>query len=137
MYNTGIIRFKQYKDGSGNLTPIEAESDIPFAIKRIYYIYDVVPDATRGYHSHKKLHQVLIPLNGSITVRLITHIEEKNIVLNSPHEGLYIGPHVWREMYDFSPGSVLLVLASDFYDEADYIRDFNSFLETNPFRGQV
>ena len=136
MYNTGIIRFKKYTDEYGSLTPIEAECDIPFAIKRVYYIYDVQADVIRGFHSHKKLHQVLIPLGGSVSIRLKTPDDEQDVVLKNPHEGLYIGPHVWREMYDFSPGSVLLVLASDFYSESDYIRDFGNYIQTHPFGKQ-
>lgn len=134
MYNTGLLRFKHHKDEYGSLTPIEGSSDIPFEIKRVYYIYDVLPEVTRGFHSHRKLHQVLISLGGSVTVRLKTPHEEKSVTLKNPYEGLYIGPHIWREMCDFSPGSILLVLASDFFDETDYIRSFYDYENTYPFR---
>ena len=134
MNNTGIICFKRHIDQYGSLTPIEGGNDIPFVIKRVYYIYDVLPEVARGFHSHKKLHQVLIPLGGSIAVKLKTPFEEKCVYLNKPYEGLYIGPHIWREMYDFSKGSTLLVLASDFYDESDYIRSFHDYKNAYPFQ---
>ena len=132
MYNSGILRFKKISDEYGGLTPIEGGADIPFEIKRVYYIYDVKPDATRGLHSHRKLHQVLIALGGTVKVRLKTPSGEQIVELNDPGEGLYIGPHVWREMFGFTPGSTLLVLASDVYDESDYIRDFDEYVRQNP-----
>ena len=134
MYNTGIIRFKQIADGYGALTPIEGERDIPFAIKRVYYIYDVQAEVARGFHSHRRLHQVLIPLGGCITIKLKTPDNEQTILLDNPCEGLYIGPYIWREMYNFSPGSTLLVLASDYYDEGDYLRSYEDYLVQNPMR---
>lgn len=132
MYNTGIMRFKLYRDEYGKLTPIESNIDIPFEIKRVYYIYDVQQGLTRGFHSHNKLHQVLIALGGSIKIRIKTPSDEKVIELCDPAEGLYIGPYIWREMFDFSPGSTLLVLASELYDESDYIRDFCKYERQNP-----
>ncbi|NQX60242.1 sugar 3,4-ketoisomerase [Paenibacillus qinlingensis] len=134
MYNTGIIRFKLFNDLYGKLNPIEGGIDIPFEIKRVYYIYDVQSEVVRGFHSHKRLHQVLIALGGSIKVRLKTPDEEVVYKLDNPGEGLYIGPNIWREMYDFSKGSTLLVLASQPYDESDYIRNYDHFITTNPYR---
>jgi len=133
MHNTQLIRFKRHTDEYGSLTPVEAGVDIPFDIKRIYYIYDVPPDVMRGFHSHKNLHQVLIPLNGAVSIRLKTPFEETDVHLDKPYEGLYIGPNIWREMYGFTPGSTLLVLASEYYDEADYIRCLNVYKNTYPF----
>ncbi len=129
MINCGIMKFKDIAGSYGHLTPIESKIDVPFDIKRIYYITRVGQDVTRGFHSHKKLHQVLICLNGSVKIRLKNPKEEEVIELNNPSVGLYIGPLIWREMFDFSEGSVLLVLASEYYDESDYIRNYDFYLE--------
>ncbi len=129
MYNCGLIKFKKIQDKYGNLTPIEGTRDIPFEVKRVYYISDVEQNVTRGYHSHKNLHQVLICLNGSVKIRLKNPASEEVIELNDSSIGLYIGPMIWREMFDFSEGSVLLVLASDFYKEEDYIRNYDFYIE--------
>lgn len=129
MYNTGLIKFKDIIDRYGHLTPIESKIDIPFEIKRIYYITGVEQGVTRGFHSHRKLHQVLICVNGSVKIRVKNPKEEEVVELNNPSVGLYIGPLVWREMFDFSEGSVLLVLASEYYDEGDYIRNYDFYLE--------
>ena len=129
MYNCSLIKFKDITDKYGHLTPIEAKIDIPFEIKRIYYITRVEQGITRGFHSHRKLHQVLICLNGSIKIRVKNPNEEEIIELNDSSVGLYIGTYVWREMFDFTEGSVLLVLASEYYDEDDYIRNYDFYLE--------
>ncbi|MGN7399540.1 sugar 3,4-ketoisomerase [Cytobacillus praedii] len=129
MYNCSIIKLRQISDRYGYLTPIEGNVDIPFEIKRVYYITKVEKDITRGYHSHKKLHQVLICLNGSVKVQLKNPYYEEVIELNDSSVGLYIGPYIWREMFDFSEGSVLMVLASEPYDESDYIRNYDFYLE--------
>ena len=129
MYNCSLIKFKDITDKYGHLTPIEAKIDIPFEIKRIYYITRVDQGITRGFHSHRKLHQVLICLNGSIKIRVKNPNEEEIIELNDSSVGLYIGTYVWREMFDFTEGSVLLVLASEYYDEDDYIRNYDFYLE--------
>lgn len=129
MYNCSLIKFKDIQDKYGHLTPIEGTIDIPFEIKRVYYITRVEQEVTRGFHSHRKLHQVLICLNGSIKVRTKNPIEEEVVELNDPSVGLYIGPYVWREMFEFTEGSVLIVLASDYYDENDYIRNYDFYLE--------
>jgi len=129
LYNCSLIKFKDITDKYGHLTPIEAKIDIPFEIKRIYYITRVEQGITRGFHSHRKLHQVLICLNGSIKIRVKNPNEEEIIELNDSSVGLYIGTYVWREMFDFTEGSVLLVLASEYYDEDDYIRNYDFYLE--------
>lgn len=116
------------RNPTGALTFLESTRDIPFEIKRVYYIYDVAEGARRGFHAHKKLQQVLICVHGSCTILLDDGTEKREAVLSAPGEGLYVGPGVWREMYNFSPGAVLLVLASDFYDEGDYIREYSAFL---------
>ena len=131
MYNSGLLKFRQISskrnDIYGFLTPIEAGVDVPFDIKRIYYIYNVNDDVIRGNHSHKKLHQVLICVNGSIDVRLENYFGSEN----DPSMGLYVGPDNWREMSNFTDNGILLVLASEKYDENDYIRDYDEFIKHN------
>lgn len=124
-----IVDEKNVERPMGHLTPIEALKDIPFYIKRIYYLTRVPENTIRGFHSHKELQQVLLCLNGSVQISVSTPYEKEFITLDNPAKGLYIGPMVWREMYNFSPGSVLMVLASEFYDEEDYIRDYRKYCE--------
>jgi dTDP-4-dehydrorhamnose 3,5-epimerase-like enzyme len=130
MKNCRIINFKKIGNSDvGFLTALEGNKEIPFDIKRIYYIYNVPNEIERGCHAHKRLEQVLVCLNMSVKIKLDDGNKKKIIELNSPNKGLYIGPGVWREMYDFSQNSVLLVLASDYYDESDYVRDYITFRE--------
>lgn len=129
MYNCGIIKFKNISGKYGSLVPIESSKDIPFDIKRIYYITGVESDVTRGFHSHKMLHQILICPKGSVKVRVKNPNEEEIYELNDNSKGLYIGPLIWREMFDFTEDAVLLVLASDYYDENDYLRNYDFYLE--------
>lgn len=124
MKNINILNFKEIKNEYGSLVPLETNSDIPFKVKRVYYIFGVGENIRRGFHSHKDLEQALICLNGEVKILVKTPEEEKIVLLNDPKKALYIGPMIWREMFDFSPGSVLLVLASRHYDESDYIRDY-------------
>lgn len=123
-----IITVPNVHDERGNLAVIEKEC-IPFDIKRVYYLYDVPSDAFRGGHAHKKLQQFLIPLSGSFDVHLKDGIAEKKVNLNKPNKGLLIVPGIWREIDNFSSGSVCLVLASEEFDEDDYIRDYESFVK--------
>lgn len=129
MYNCGVIKFKNISDKYGSLVPIESKKDIPFNIKRIYYITDVESEVTRGFHSHKMLHQILICVKGSVKIRVKNPNEEEIYELNNNSKGLYIGPLIWREMFDFTEDAVLLVLASEYYDENDYIRNYDFYLE--------
>ena len=129
MYNISKIKFKDISSKYGSLTPIESRKDIPFDVKRIYYISKVPTDITRGFHSHRELHQILICLSGSVKIKTKTPNEEEIIELNKNSEGLYIGPLIWREMFDFTEEAVLLVLASEYYDENDYIRNYDFYLE--------
>jgi len=114
-------------DGTGNLSVVEKDI-IPYEIKRIYYLYDVPSDATRGGHAHINLRQTLIALSGSFDVVLDDGNNRQVITLNKPNKGLLIPKGIWRELENFSSGSVCLVLASEVYDEADYIRDYPEFL---------
>lgn len=125
--NTRRIQFPKIGVSTGYLTAIESGQDIPFAIKRVYYITDVPQDTVRGLHSHRKLEQVLLCISGSVKIRVKTPYEEQIIQMNQSNNGLFIGHMVWREMFDFSPGSVLLVLASEHYTESDYIRSYEEY----------
>lgn len=125
--NTGMLHFKEHADHYGRLVPIEAGGDVPFEVKRIYYIYDVEDGMRRGYHSHRDLHQALVCVHGSVRVLVKTPFEEETVLLEDPTSALYIGPMVWREMYDFTPDAVLLVLASEHYTISDYIRDYSIY----------
>ena len=123
------VQFPTCSNDTGSLSFLESERHIPFPIRRIYYIYDVAEGARRGFHAHKELKQVLYCIHGSCKVLLDNGKEKEIIHLSSPAEGIVIDEVLWREMYEFSPGAVLLVLASEYYDEKDYIRNYEDFLE--------
>lgn len=135
MKNCRIINFKKIGNSNvGFLIALEGNRQIPFDIKRIYYIHNVPKEIKRGFHAHKRLEQVLICVNGNVKIKADDGNEKKIIELNNPNKGLYIGPGVWHEMYDFTQNSVLLVLASDYYDESDYIRDYAEFLKYKEYK---
>lgn len=113
----------------GNLTVVEGERTIPFEIKRTYWTYDVPSGESRGGHAHRQLQQLVVALSGSFDVTLDNGSERETIHLNHPYQGLLIPTMTWRTLEDFSSGAVCLVLASDFYDEEDYIRDYELFLK--------
>ena len=119
--------FQQHGDERGMLVALEELKDIPFEIKRVYYMYDTTENIHRGFHAHKSLEQILICIHGSCKILMDNGIEKKVVSLEKPYEGLYIANDIWREMYDFSADAVLMVLASDFYKEEDYIRDYDVF----------
>ena len=121
--------FQEHGDERGELVAIEAERDIPFKVKRVYYVYDTGKNVKRGFHAHKNLQQVLVCVHGSCKLLLDNGEKRETVVLDKPYEGLYIANNVWREMFDFSEGAVLLVLASRHYDESDYIRNYEEFLK--------
>lgn len=122
-----IINFPVVHDVRGNLSFIEENRQIPFNIKRVYYLYDVPSGATRGGHAHKALHQVVIALSGSFDIVLDDGYNKRSFFLNRPHYGIYIPPRIWRELENFSSNSVALSLVSERYDESDYIRDYETF----------
>lgn len=122
-----LIELPVIRDPRGNLTFVEESRHIPFPIRRVYYLYDVPGGASRGGHAHKVLHQFVIAISGSFDVLLTDGVATKKIHLNRSFHGLYICPMIWREIDNFSSGSVCLVLASEFFDEADYYRDLRDF----------
>lgn len=124
-----MYTFQIHGDERGQLVALEETKDIPFKIKRVYYMYDTGEGVRRGFHAHKCLEQILICIHGSCKILLDNGTEKETVVLDKPYEGLYVSNDMWREMYDFSPDAVLMVLASELYDEADYIRNYDEFLE--------
>lgn len=123
-----IIDLPIIKDPRGNLTFVESNSQIPFAIERVYYLYDVPGGSERGGHAHKELSQFIIAMSGSFDVVLDDGKDKKRVHLNRSFQGLYVCPMMWRELDNFSSHSVCMVLASHKYDEADYYRDYGDFM---------
>ena len=128
--NYRLIEMPVHGDKRGKLVAIESLKDIPFEIKRVYYMFDTLPNESRGFHAHTKLEQIIIAMDGSCTFTLDEGKKREKIVLNRPDVGLYIGKNMWREMHDFSYGCKLVVLASEHYDEKEYIRNYDDFLKT-------
>ena len=124
-----IIELPRITDPRGNLTVAEANKNIPFDIKRVYWLYDVPGGECRGGHAHKQIKEILIAVSGSFHVTLDNGKEKQTFLLNHPYQGLLIDTKTWRTLDDFSSGAVCVVLASDFYDENDYIYDYNGFLQ--------
>ena len=125
----GILHLPRINNRLGNLTSIENLKNIPFEVKRIYYLYDIPGGESRGGHGHKLLESVIIAVSGSFDVTLDDAVNKKKIQLNRPFIGLNVKPGMWREITNFSSGAICLVLASDFYDMEDYIRDYSDFLD--------
>src|ERR1700737_925016 len=126
-----IIALPKITDPRGNLTFIEAGHHVPFEIKRVYYLYDVPGGAERGGHAHKGLHQLIIAMSGSFDVILDDGAKKQRFHLNRSYFGLYVCPMIWREIDNFSSGSVCMVLASNLYDEGDYYRNYEEFIQAN------
>ena len=116
-----------HSDRKGNLSIAENGANIPFDVKRVYYLYDVPGGASRGGHAHKALYQLIVAVSGSFSVTLDDGNTKRTFTLNRPYQGLLVVPGIWRDINDFSSGSVCLVLASEKYDESDYIRDYGVF----------
>jgi dTDP-4-dehydrorhamnose 3,5-epimerase-like enzyme len=123
-----LVDMKVFGDDRGKLVSLEGGRNIPFEIKRVYWIYDTAPDQDRGMHAHKDMEQIIIAIDGACQFVLDDGKTREKIWLNRPDVGLYIGKNMWREMKNFSYGCKLMVLASDFYSEDEYIRDYNEFL---------
>lgn len=123
-----ICELPKVHDPRGSLTFIESGRQIPFSIQRVYYLYDVPGGSERGGHAHRKLHQFMIAMSGSFDIVLDDGFGRKRVHLNRSYQGLYIPPMTWRELDNFSSGSVCMVLASEFYTEADYMRNYSDFM---------
>ena len=128
VYDCNIFQLPRIKNRAGNITPLQNLITIPFEIKRVYYLYDIPGGEIRGGHAHKELEQFIIAVSGSFDVLIKDGVNEKVVNLNRPYYALHIKPGIWRELLNFSSGSVCLVLASDLYNEDDYIRSYDHFL---------
>ena len=129
VYDCSIIELPKIENRAGNITPIHGQLNIPFDIVRVFYSYDIPGGEARGAHAHKECHQFLVAASGSYEVVLDDGINKRTILLNLPFYGLHIPPGIWASEQGFSSGSICLVLASHGYEEADYIRDYNDFIE--------
>ena len=132
--NCKLIELPRIKDQRGNLSFIETGRHVPFEIRRVYYLYDVPGGAERGGHAHLELEAFIIAMSGSFDVMLDDGSTQKRFHLNRSYHGLYVSPMIWRELDNFSSGSVCMVLASNFFEESDYIRDYKTYLVNVPAR---
>ena len=131
--NYKLIDMKVFGDERGKLISLEGGKNIPFEIKRVYWIYDTAPDQDRGMHAHKNMEQIIVAMDGACKFVLDDGKTRESVWLNRPDVGLYIGKNMWREMKHFSYGCKLMVLASDYYDEKENIRDYNEFLKVKDY----
>ncbi|MBR0046671.1 MAG: WxcM-like domain-containing protein [Bacteroidaceae bacterium] len=129
MLDYEIIDLPKITDPRGNLTVAEQMKNVPFDIKRVYWTYDVPGGESRGGHAHKNLYQLVVAMSGSFTVTLDNGKEQKTILLNHPWQGLLIKPNTWRTLDDFSSGAVCMVLASELFEEEDYIYEYDEFIK--------
>jgi dTDP-4-dehydrorhamnose 3,5-epimerase-like enzyme len=120
---------KHHTNRKGNITVVENGKTLPFNVKRVYYIYDVPGGESRGAHAHRKLEQYIVAVSGSFYVTIDDGCNKRTFFLNRPYQGLYVKPGLWRDLNDFSSGAVCMVLASEEYQEDDYIRDYNEFVK--------
>lgn len=127
VYDCSVIDMDKHHHVKGNITVVENAKTIPFDIKRVYYLYDVPGGEARGGHAHKELYQLIVAASGSFNVTLDDGRVKRTVTLNRPYQGLYVVPGIWRELDNFSSGSVCLVLASEEYQESDYIRTYEEF----------
>lgn len=129
VYNCNVIPLPKIKRGVGSITIIDNDNDIPFSIQRVYYLYDLPGGASRGGHAHKTLYQLLVAVSGSFSILLDDGVNKKIVKLSRPDYGMLLMPGVWRELYEFSSGAVCMVAASGMFDEEDYIRDYQDFVD--------
>jgi hypothetical protein len=127
VYDCTIIELPQVHNEAGNITAIENNKNVPFEVKRIYYLYDIPGGEDRGAHGHKELQQFIIAASGSFDITIDDGVNKRTFSLNHPNKALYLVSGLWRELSNFSSGAICLVLASDNYDEKDYIRDYNEY----------
>jgi len=130
VFDCSIVELdRHHSDRKGNLTVVENDVTLPFDVKRVYYLYDIPGGEGRGAHAHRELQQLIVAASGSFTVTLDDGLNKRSFFLNRPYQGLYVKPGMWRDLADFSSGAVAMVLASEVYDPADYIRDYDEFLK--------
>ena len=129
VYDCTIIELNKHHAPQGNISVVENNKDVPFEVKRVYYLYDVPGGESRGAHAHRELEQLIVAASGSFRVTLDDGNAKRCFVLNRPYQALYVKPGIWRDLDDFSSGAVCMVLASDVYKTEDYIRDYQDFLE--------
>lgn len=130
VFDCSVIELDKHHHDKGNISIVENGKEVPFYVKRIYYLYDVPGGEDRGAHAHKELRQLIIAASGSFDIILDDGNVKRSITLNRPYMGLLVVPGIWRELINFSSGSICMVLASHTYDENDYIRDYNEFLKS-------
>ena len=129
VYDCSVIEIDKHHHEKGNLSVIENGKTIPFGVKRVYYLYDVPGGESRGGHAHKELQQLIVAVSGSFDVKLDDGKQKRTYTINRPYQGLLVVPGIWRELDNFSSGSVCLVLASTEYSAEDYIREYDKFIE--------
>lgn len=129
VYDCVILPLNKIHNRAGNITIVEGNKNVPFDVKRIYYLYDIPGGEDRGGHAHKELRQLIVAASGSFNVLLDDGLNKKVVTLNRPDYGLLVVPGIWRELMEFSSGAICLVLASDVYKESDYHRDYKAFIE--------
>lgn len=128
IYDCTILPLNKIHNRAGNITIVEGYKNVPFDVRRIYYLYDIPGGADRGGHAHKKLYQLIVAASGAFNVLLDDGENKKIVMLNRPDYGLMIVPGIWRELFEFSSGAICLVLASQKYDQDDYIREYDDFI---------
>ncbi len=128
--NYYLFNLHSFGDDRGSLVALEKEHNVPFDIKRVYYIFDTKMDVPRGFHAHRELEQLLICVTGSCKIKIDDGAQTETFDLNHPTKALFVGKNLWREMYDFSQGCVLMVIASEYYNPEEYIRDYQEFLRS-------
>ncbi|MFY9243750.1 MAG: FdtA/QdtA family cupin domain-containing protein [Polaribacter sp.] len=133
VFDCSIIDISKIHNKAGNITVVENDVNLPFDVKRIYYLYDVPGGESRGGHAHYELEQYIIAASGSFDVILDDAVNKRRVTLNRPYMALHIVPGLWRELFNFSSGSITMVLGSQVYNEKDYIRNYNDFLK---YRGE-
>ena len=129
VYDCSLVKLPKLAVERGSITPVNNNVEVPFAIKRIYYLYDVPSGSDRGAHAHKELQQLIVAASGSFTITVDDGLLKRSFTLSQPNVGLYLPPGLWRELTDFSGGSICLVLASAIYSQEDYLRDYFKFKE--------
>lgn len=127
VYDCVILPLKKIHNRAGNITIVEGNKNVPFDVKRVYYLYDIPGGEDRGGHAHKELRQLIVAASGSFNVLLDDGLNKKVVTLNRPDYGLLVVPGIWRELMEFSSGAICMVLASEIFKENDYLRDYNSF----------